>query len=651
MMKLDLNNDSLQKEILTFNNNELSEEKSMGDKLEDFEIIMLLGKGAFGKVYKVRSKLNKKIYAMKMVDLSEIKNRDNEKKDGLRLALNETTFLNKLSHPHIIKYYKNFLDKDKLYIIIEYIKNGDIYELMKSRKEIKQPFTENELWNIFYQCITSLYYIHKKGVIHRDIKPKNIFLDENMSIKIGDFGISALNPNQIKEKNLDIKYSDGTYLFEDIDDYEKLLCHNTYVGTPNYMAKEILEKCEYDQKVDVASMGKTFYEMAYSLIDNKDNKKLNYSNKIDEIINLMRKDNKNERITSQEAYSKIEEEYLKISKNSSICAVISCLSSLNDLNKPLKAESTKYNDKSFISNYLKCINYIHDKIEDYKKWEDIINNFRKQLSFENLIFEGIKEIEPLFLFEFIIKKINEETINCIPLNPNYKDGPHLISINKENIIKNEEEAKIIYNNYLNKYDSLIIRNFMGLMKETNICSICKLKTYSFSSFFLANFDFGKELEKRYDAILDLEEALKEENIFNNIIYCHKCLQKVEHNSNKEYYNFPNYLVIYVKRGTSNNKIEINLKEIIELKDLEKNKDIKYKLVGFIKKINKDKEDIYHSTFFYNNQWLNCERNHKIIPCNPPFDKSKGDQQEQGEIIMLFYALKKKLVLSGIFGQK
>ena len=120
------------------------------------------------------------------------------------------------------------------------------------------------------------------------------------------------------------------------------------MGIQNYMPREILEKCKYDQKFDVCSIGKTFYEMAHNLIDDKDYKNLNYSNKIDEIINSMRKDNKIERLTSQEAFSKIDEEYLKIIKNSSIYAVIACLSTFKDLNEPLKTESNKYKDNSFI---------------------------------------------------------------------------------------------------------------------------------------------------------------------------------------------------------------------------------------------------------------------------------------------------------------
>lgn len=643
MITLELKNDLLGKNILLFNNKS-EEEKTIGDKIEDFEILMLLGKGSFGKVYKARSKLNKKIYAIKMVDLKKIEN-----KDVLRLSLNEAEFLSKLSHPHIIKYYKNFEDKneEKLYIITEFAKYGDLFEIMKIREETKNPFTEEELWNIFYQCISSLSYIHKKGVIHRDIKPKNIFLDENMTIKIGDFGSSALNPKIFEENNKDLKYSNGSFLFQDKDD--KLLCHGTYVGTEYYMAPEMrnianikdnnIKKLIYDQMIDVSSMGKTFEQMAHSIVGDQDYKNLNYSNKIDEIINLMLRDDPNERITSEGAFLKIEAEYLKILKNSSIYSVMTCLSSFTDLNDPLKNGNIKYKDNSFIYNYINCIKYLHNKKENEnsKKWEDMIINFRKQLFPEKFFFEGINEIEPIILFEFILKKIEEEMIN---LNPDYKFGPHLINENEENIIKNEVEAETLFNNYLKKYDSLIIKNFMGLMKQTNICNNCELKTYIFSSFFYATFDFEKISEKRNDANIDLEKTFKENIIFNNNLYCNKCLQKVEHNCNKEYYSFPNLLVIFIKReNKSINNLRINLKEILELKDLKKNKEglRKYKLVGLIKKINKDKDEIYYSNFYYNNHWLIYEKNKKIIPCDPPFEKPKNEQKEEENIVMLFYS--------------
>ena len=105
------------KEYLIFDSSELYDDAQMGNKSDDYEILKIFGEGNFGQVFKVVSKLNNKVYAMKRLDLENIKKMG---KDALRLAKNETEFLQRLNHPHIIKYYKSFQEGNFLFIIIEY---------------------------------------------------------------------------------------------------------------------------------------------------------------------------------------------------------------------------------------------------------------------------------------------------------------------------------------------------------------------------------------------------------------------------------------------------------------------------------------------------------------------------------------------------
>ena len=195
----------------------IDKKESIGDDPNDFEILNELGKGNFGKVFKVNSKKNNKIYAMKMVDIEELKNlpkpETGKVSNAYRLALNESKFLRLLSHPNIIKYYNSFQEGDYLYIIEEFADNGDMVNLLKKHRDKKKYIREKKLWNIFLQCMEGLAYIHKCGVIHRDIKTKNIFLDKNMNIKIGDFGTSALTEKNNEERNESIKYLNESYLF------------------------------------------------------------------------------------------------------------------------------------------------------------------------------------------------------------------------------------------------------------------------------------------------------------------------------------------------------------------------------------------------------------------------------------------------------
>ena len=250
MSIFDVIKDKEGKEYLIFDSSELYNDNLIGNKLDDFEILQVLGEGGFGKVFKVKSKLNNKVYAMKMVDLKALKDKGQKYYD---LTMNEINFLIQFNNPHIIKYYHKFEQNNYLYIIMEFSENGDLKGLIETYKSLNKHIPEEMLWNIFLQCMEGLCYIHQKNIIHRDIKPKNILIDNNMIIKIGDFGVSALKFENIND-SLNLKLSH--------EQITKMQCHGTIVGEHPYMAKEMYEK-DYGLKIDVYSMGVSFYEMVY----------------------------------------------------------------------------------------------------------------------------------------------------------------------------------------------------------------------------------------------------------------------------------------------------------------------------------------------------------------------------------------------------
>ena len=271
MSNFDIVKDVEGKDYLIFDSSELYDESNIGNKLEDFELLSELGKGAFGEVYKVLSKLNNKVYAMKKLDIIKILKKGRR---AYELNTNESTFLQISNHPHVVKHYKNFeIGRDYLYIIIEYIPNGSLQNYIEAQKKFNKHIPEEQMWNIFLQCMEALAYIHSQGVIHRDIKPDNLLLDNNMVVKIGDFGVSAL----VKEKDGNNHHENEKY--NKLKDIEYLENHGTYVGTWGYMSKEIKEKEEeYDQKVDVYSMGISFFEMCYFFnpeLDKEKKKRIN----------------------------------------------------------------------------------------------------------------------------------------------------------------------------------------------------------------------------------------------------------------------------------------------------------------------------------------------------------------------------------------
>ena len=92
-------------------------------------------------------------------------------------AINEVTILSKLDHPNVVKYYDSFIEKNMLNIIMEYCENGDLSNLLKA--QYGRPLPENKIWKFFIEMCLGLDYIHKKKILHRDIKTMNIFLNKD----------------------------------------------------------------------------------------------------------------------------------------------------------------------------------------------------------------------------------------------------------------------------------------------------------------------------------------------------------------------------------------------------------------------------------------------------------------------------------------
>ncbi len=622
-------------------NNEIFENA----KLEDFEIIKCLGEGAFGKVYKVNFIKNNRIYAMKQIDLTQ-------KKGALKYNLNEVKFLEKLSHPHIVKYYKSFncnvKEKDILCIILEYINNGSLNDLIKSYKKINMKIPEELIWNFLLQCYSGLTYIHQKGVVHRDIKPENLLLDDNLIVKIGDFGTSGLYRNlQIFEK------------------YEEMKIHKTYIGTLGFMAPEVEKEIKYDEKLDIFSMGVSFYQICYfirpdEILKQYDKEKANYSQELFNLIVLMLERDMNKRKGSKEIFEMIKEEYSKkYVKNTSIDALIRCLFSFEALTENFLSMKNVNENQPITKAYIRCLKAVRDI--DKKVWVKSINNIRQLLGQEYTKLEGNKEIEPKFIFAFLIKYLHKELNQPIIYDKQNANNP-----NNQNILNNENNSNELigqYNincqnkhyifrefseiskldmlnkflkNFLAKVNSNISNSFMGLMKEIKLCNKCKLKTYLFKSYFLVTFDLEKILKNNPNIQkISLEENFDSHNKETKIkeILCKKCQKYTTHNIYNFFYSTPNMLIISIKRGVLYQyKIpviinhELDISNYVEFKYL----PTKYSLVGILKRDIKNGNEYYFSNIYVDEIWFRCEGK-KIKQIEIPSSDDKD-----GEIIMLFY---------------
>eukprot|EP01035_Chromulina_nebulosa_P019016 gene19016-24836_t len=208
---------------------------------DQYDVLERIGKGSFGSVYKIKRKTDSKLLVWKEIDFGKM----NEKEKSQLVS--EVNIIRDLKSPYIVKYYDRIIDKSttRLYIIMEYCSNGDLSTLIAKHRKDRSYMDESLIWKIFSQLTIALKECHKhidengqvKPILHRDLKPANILLDENMNIKAGDFGLA-------KELSCNTRFA------------------KTNVGTPLYMAPEILHEKGYDDKTDIWSLGCLLYELA-----------------------------------------------------------------------------------------------------------------------------------------------------------------------------------------------------------------------------------------------------------------------------------------------------------------------------------------------------------------------------------------------------
>lgn len=191
--------------------------------------------GWFGKVYKIRRKYDGRILVWKEISYKKFSEKEN------KLLITEVNVMRELKSWFIVKYIDriNIKEQHKMYIIMEYCEKGDLKQYIEKHKKEKTPIPEEFIWKILSQMWAALEICHssKNKVIHRDIKPGNIFIDKYDDVKLGDFGLS---------KKL----------------AEDSIFAQTNVGTPYYMSPEQVSTSKYDEKTDIWSLGCILYEMA-----------------------------------------------------------------------------------------------------------------------------------------------------------------------------------------------------------------------------------------------------------------------------------------------------------------------------------------------------------------------------------------------------
>lgn len=189
-------------------------EEGMQLQLGKYEIGRTLGEGNFGKVKYAKDIQTGHPFAVKILEKTRIKNLNFS--DQIK---REIGTLKILKHPNVVRLHEVLASKTKIYMILEYVNGGELFDAIASKGKLK----ESDGRKLFQQLIDGVSYCHDKGVYHRDLKLENVLVDAKGNIKISDFGLSAL-PQHLRD--------DG-------------LLHTT-CGSPNYVAPEILSNRGYD---------------------------------------------------------------------------------------------------------------------------------------------------------------------------------------------------------------------------------------------------------------------------------------------------------------------------------------------------------------------------------------------------------------------
>ena len=529
---------------------------------EKYELIEIIGQGMYGKVYKSLNKYENKYYAIKTLNFQNI-----SQKERLNIET-EINLLQELKHPNIVLYKESFIDKNQnLNIVTTFCEGGDLYQ--KIFKSQKNYFQEKEIINALIQLLLGLSYIHDKKIVHRDIKTKNIFIQNEHTLRIGDFGIAKIFNSNNNNKNTNL---------------------NKMVGTPLYMAPECFKQNKkYSYKSDIWSLGCCIYEMC--------NLKHAFEGQFFPAVSI--KISEGKRLPLNKIYSK------------ELRNVIDSMLNLNPRNRPTIASLI---EKTFLKKYV--AEYINDFISNFRRYEgneeqiDILKEqaekfqiFDVKLNLDNLNLNGYYIIDNNNLYnnaDINNNEINENNLineenkkveikskqnkNNFYKRIDFKDNKYLNLVN-DKYIENKKYKKVLNISPEQKYKNSEINNYISnnnkiLAKQQSTIN------YNYTNESFDNFNDIKKIMKNKKIIKNHEherERINTKNKSDNLYNINE-LNQLNINKNENIYinekqsiinkrikyfkercikalgnNFYNKAYIYLKKMRINNSINNDIK--------------------------------------------------------------------------------------------
>ncbi|KAK4455488.1 Serine/threonine-protein kinase [Podospora aff. communis PSN243] len=225
---------------------------------QSFDKIKLIGKGDVGKVYLVREKKSSRLYAMKVLSKKEM-----IKRNKIKRALAEQEILATSNHPFIVTLYHSFQSEDYLYLCMEYCSGGEFFRALQTRPGKCIP--EDDARFYAAEVTAALEYLHLMGFIYRDLKPENILLHQSGHIMLSDFDLSKQSDPGGKPTMIIGKNGTSTSSLPTIDTKSCIANFrtNSFVGTEEYIAPEVIKGSGHTSAVDWWTLGILIYEMLY----------------------------------------------------------------------------------------------------------------------------------------------------------------------------------------------------------------------------------------------------------------------------------------------------------------------------------------------------------------------------------------------------